>query len=179
MKTFFCFWSLLILWRNTAQISTPEKIILYDFHRLFGQNLTQSLPPFCMGQQHCLCQGSVTYGLRADCDPPRHSTRPATFYCQLAGDLFSFFNDRYVAINRRNDSHLLTKTFFCSLCHRFAFFFLFWSPINSVVKRPEFLAKTFFVFGLRHQFGQKKVWMSGEDLSLLVRWNGGGPLERC
>ena len=39
-----------------------------------------------------------------------------------------FFNDRYAAINRRNDSHLLAKTFFCSLCHRFAFFFFFGLP---------------------------------------------------
>ena len=34
-------------------------------------------------------------------------------------DLFSFFNDRYAAINRRNDSHLLAKTFFCGLRDRF------------------------------------------------------------
>ena len=35
-------------------------------------------------------------------------------------------------------------------------------------------AKTFFC-GLRQRFVRKKGLMSGEDLSLLVRWNGGGP----
>ena len=36
-----------------------------------------------------------------------------------------------------------------------------------------------FLLGLCHQFGQKMAWTSGEDLSFLVRWNGGGPLELC
>ena len=83
-----------------------------------------------------LDQGSTTYG------PPRHFTRLATFYCHPACDLFSFFNDTYAAIYRRNDSHLLAKTFFCSPRHRFVFFFLVFA-INSAEKGPEFLAKIF------------------------------------
>ena len=50
-------------------------------------------------------------------------------------DLFSCFNDRYAAINRRNDSHLLAKTFFVVFA------------TDSSEKRSEFLAKTFlFLF---------------------------------
>ena len=45
-------------------------------------------------------------------------TRPATFYCHPASDLFSFFNDRYAAINRRNDSYFVAKTFFVVFAHR-------------------------------------------------------------
>ena len=45
---------------------------------------------------------------------------------------FHLFNDRYAAINRQNDSQLLTKTFFVVFA------------INSTEKRPAFLAKTFF-----------------------------------
>ena len=48
---------------------------------------------------------------------PAGRMRPAkAFY--PACDLFSFFNDRYAAINRRNDSHLAAKTCFCGLRHR-------------------------------------------------------------
>ena len=46
-----------------------------------------------------------------------------------------FFNDRYAAINRRNDSLLLAKTFFCVLRHRFVFFFLFWSSPSTRPKK--------------------------------------------
>ena len=55
--------------------------------------------------------------------------------------------------------------------------FLWSSPPIRRKKRPEFLAKTFFC--LRHRFVRKKARISCEDLSLLVRWNGGGPLESC
>ena len=53
------------------------------------------------------------------------------FYCHPARDLFSFSSDRY-PINRRNDCHLLAKTFL---------FFVF--AIHLAEKRPKFLAKTF------------------------------------
>ena len=43
-----------------------------------------------------------------------------------------FFNDRYAAIKRRNDSHLQAKTFFVVFA------------TDSSKKRPEFLAKNFF-----------------------------------
>ena len=49
--------------------------------------------------------------------------------------------------------------------------------ISSSKKRLNFGRRSFFY--LRHQFGQKKARISDEDLSLLVRWNGGGPLEPC
>ena len=39
------------------------------------------------------------------CGPPRHFTRPATFYCHPARSFFSLFNERYAAIYRRNDFH--------------------------------------------------------------------------
>ena len=85
-----------------------------------------------------LGQGLATNGPR-----PFIAIEPATF-----------FNDRYAAINRRNDSHLT-----------------FWSsPPIRPKKRPESMAKT-FSFGLRHQLDRKKAWISGEDLSPLVRWN--------
>ena len=84
-----------------------------------------------------LHQGSATYNPRAECGPPRYFTRLATFYCHSARDFVSFFNDRYAALNRRNDSHLLAKTF------------LLWSsPPIRPKKRPEFLAKTFLVFAI-------------------------------
>ena len=54
-----------------------------------------------------LWQGSATYGPQAKCGQSRHFTRPATFYFHPARDLFSFFHDRYAAINRRNYSHLI------------------------------------------------------------------------
>ena len=108
---------------------------------------------------YTVIQGSATYG------PPRHFTRPATFYCHPARDHFSFFNDRYAAINRRNDCHLLAKTF-CGLHHlssekkawisgedvfdfyiQYIYIYIFFFSgfaINSTKKRPEFLVKTFF-----------------------------------
>ena len=39
---------------------------------------------------HTLQQESATYGPRAECNQPRHFTRPATFYCHPARDLFLF-----------------------------------------------------------------------------------------
>ena len=78
---------------------------------------------------------------------------------------FSFFNDRYAAKNRRNNSQLLAKTFFCGLRHRFVRkrpdllakplpFLVF--AINSAEKRPQFLAKAFL------------VWSAG---MVAARWN--------
>ena len=81
--------------------------------------------------------------------------RPATF--------FSFFSGRYAAINRRNDSHLLAKTFVCGLRHRFVqkktrisgedlfFVFFFWSSPST---RPK---KGLNFRGLRHRFVRKEV----------------------
>ena len=87
-------------------------------------------------------QGSATYGPRAECGPPRHFTRPVTFYCDPARELFSFFINRYAAINRRNNSDLLAKTFFCGLCHHIG------------QKKACISGKDLF-FDLCHQFGQK------------------------
>ena len=86
--------------------------------------------------------------------------RPAPFYCHPARDLLSFFNDRYAAINRWNDSHL--------------FFLVF--AINSAKKRHELLAKTFFlVFATdsrkkRPEFLAKTFlfWSAG---MVAARWN--------
>ena len=117
-----------------------------------------------MLEVHCsqlLRQGSVTYRPRAGCGAPRHFTQPATFFCHRSRSLFSFFNDRYAPINRRNDSHLLTKTFFCGLRHQcgrkkaMTFFFLDFATDCSE-KRLELLAKTFF-FSLRYRFVRKKA----------------------
>ena len=58
---------------------------------------------------------------------------------------FFFSNDRYAAINRQNASHRLAKTYFC----------LFFA-INSVEKRPGFLAKPFL------------FWSAG---MVAARWN--------
>ena len=64
---------------------------------------------------------------------PAGRMRPAkAFY--PARDLISFFNDRYAAINRQNDSHLVAKTFFVVFA------------TDSSEKGPEFSAKTFFLF---------------------------------
>ena len=79
-------------------------------------------------------QGSATYGPRTRCGPPKHFPRPATFYCHPARYLCSFFNDRYAAINRQNDSYLLAKTFFVVF------------TTDSSEKKPEFLAKAFFLW---------------------------------
>ena len=59
--------------------------------------------------------------------------------------------------------------------------FLFLSlPSVRPKKRLNFWPRPFFLFfGLCHQFGRKKVRIFGEGLSVLVRWNGGGPLEPC
>ena len=79
--------------------------------------------------------------------------RPATFF---------FFNERYAAINRRNDSHLI---FLTSPSNRPKKGLNFWRrplfvclviTINSAEERPEYLAKVFF-FGLRHLFVRKKA----------------------
>ena len=72
-------------------------------------------------------QGSATYGQGILAGP-----RP-----------FFFFHDGYAPINRRNDSNLLAKTFFLGLHHRY------------VLKKSEFLAKTFF-------------WSTG---MVAARWN--------
>ena len=81
-------------------------------------------------------QGSAPNG------PPRYFTRPAT--------IFSYFNDRYAVINRRNDSHLI---FWSSPSirpkkglnfWRNLFCFVFSAFANDLFKkRSEFLAKTF------------------------------------
>ena len=101
---------------------------------------------------------------RSGCGPPRHFTRPATFYCHPARELFSFFNDRYAATNRRNDSHPLAKTCFCGLRHRF------------VEKRSEFLAKTFFLVftidssEIRPEFLLKTFPFRSSEM-VAARWN--------
>ena len=68
-----------------------------------------------------------------------------------------FFNDKYAAINRPNDSHLLGKTCFFGLRYQFGqkrpellaktFFLVF--AIDSSEKRPEFLAKIFLFWSAR------------------------------
>ena len=67
---------------------------------------------------------------------------------------FFFFSDRYAAINCRNDSRFLAKTYFCSLRHRFVFFFGLRHQFGQ--KKPEFLAKTFL------------FWSAG---MVAARWN--------
>ena len=63
-------------------------------------------------QHYYILQWPAIYCPRAGSSLPRHFTRPATFYCYPADDLFFFFSDRFAAMNRRNDPHLLAKTFF-------------------------------------------------------------------
>ena len=75
--------------------------------------------------------------------------RPSTF--------FSFFNDRYAAINRRNDIHLRAKTFFMVFATHSSekdLFLVF--AMNSAEKRPEVPAKTFL------------FWSAG---MVAARWN--------
>ena len=98
-----------------------------------------------------LTQGSATYGPRAGCGPPRHFTRPATFYCHPARDLF-FFNDRYAAINGRNDSHFTCWSSPSILPKKGLNFwqkpFFFWSsPLIRPKKGLNFWWRPFF-FGL-------------------------------
>ena len=70
-----------------------------------------------------------------------------------------------VAKNRRNNSRTPGKNLFL----------VFATDLSE--KRPDLLAKPPPFFSLRHQFGRKKASISGEGISRLVRWNGGGPLE--
>ena len=89
-----------------------------------------------------------------------------------------FFNDRYAAINRRNDSHLVTKTFVV-----FA--------IYAAVKRPKFPAKTCFLLDFATDCSEKRFellaktfffWFSlsilpEKDLNFWRRPFSFGPLE--
>ena len=78
---------------------------------------------------------------------PAGRMRPAKAFFPARDLLLSsgpgpFFNDRYAAIYRRNDSHHI----FGSSPHQFdraktSFFLVF--AINDAEKRPEFLSKTF------------------------------------
>ena len=117
-----------------------------------------------------LDQGLAIYG------QPRHFTRLATFCCHPSRDLllstgprpFSFFNDGFVAINRRNDSHLLTKTFFVVFA------------TELFENRSQFLAKTFFLFFLSlPSIWRKKsqnFWRRPFFLGPLEWWHPAGTL---
>ena len=72
----------------------------------------------------------------------------------LSSGLRPFFNDRYAATNRRNDSHLMAKTLFVVFA------------TDSSEKRPEFL---FLSFGLqrRFSFGPLEWWRPAGTLSAL------------
>ena len=111
-----------------------------------------------------MAQWSATYGPLAGCGPPRHFTRLTTFHCHPARDFFSFFNNRYAAINRRNDSESQAKTFLWS------------SPPIRPKKGQNFWRRLFFlVFAIdssekRHEF-QEKIFLFWSAGMVAARWN--------
>ena len=110
---------------------------------------------------HDVEQGTATYGPRADCGPSSILPGPRPLIVIRPTTLFSFFNDRYAGINRRNDSHII---FWSSLSIRPKKGLNFWrSPPPFVWSSPSIRPKKGLNFWLR-----SFVWSAG---MVTARWN--------